>query len=89
MAFENLYRSFCQIPSVVVWRYKLDCAVLSYFHYYLAGVLLSIRCVIGAMIGGPELDFSSSVTIFPIFGLTAVLEILSFPALASGDNIAD
>jgi hypothetical protein len=26
---------------------------------------------------------------FPIFGLTAVLKILSFPALASGDNIAD
>ncbi len=41
------------------------------------------------MVGGPELEFSSSVTFFPIFGLTAVLKILSFPALASGDNIAD
>ncbi len=38
------------------------------------------------LLGGPELEFSSSVTFFPIFGLTAVLKILSFPALASGDN---
>ncbi len=38
-------------------------------------------------IGGPELEFSSSVTFFPTFGLTAVLKILSFPALALGDNI--
>ncbi len=42
-----------------------------------------------AEVGGPELEFSSSVTFFPIFGLTAVLKILSFPALASGDNIAN
>ena len=41
------------------------------------------------LLGGPELKFSSSVTFFPIFGLTAVLKILSFPALALGDNIAD
>jgi hypothetical protein len=43
-------------------------------------------------VGGPELKFSSSVTFFqffPIFGLTAILKILSFPALALGDNIAD
>ncbi len=41
------------------------------------------------VIGGPELEFSSSVTLFPIVGLTAVLKILSFPALELGDNIAD
>ncbi len=41
------------------------------------------------MLGGPELKFSSSITFFPIFGLTAVLKILSFPALALGDNIAN
>jgi hypothetical protein len=41
------------------------------------------------LLGGPELEFSSSVTFFPIFGLTTILKILSFPALALGDNIAD
>jgi len=40
-------------------------------------------------IGGVVLEFLSSVPFFPIFGLTAVLKILSFPALALGDNIAD
>jgi hypothetical protein len=44
---------------------------------------------VNILVGGPELKFSSSVTFFPIFGLTAVLKILSFPALALGDNIAD
>jgi hypothetical protein len=48
------------------------------------------KCLSGVvLIGGPELKFSSSVTFFPIFGLTAVLKILSIPALALGDNIAD
>ncbi len=42
-----------------------------------------------ALLGGPALEFLSSVPFFPIFGLTAVLKILSFPALALGDNIAD
>jgi hypothetical protein len=44
---------------------------------------------IGADVGGPELKYLSSAPFFPIFGLTAVLKILSFRALALGDNIAD
>jgi hypothetical protein len=35
------------------------------------------------------LKYLSSTPFFPIFGLTAVLKILSFQALALGDNIAD
>jgi hypothetical protein len=37
----------------------------------------------------PGLWYLSSAHFFPIFGLTAVLKILSFRALALGDNIAD
>jgi hypothetical protein len=40
-------------------------------------------------LGGPELKYLSSAPFFPIFGLTAVLKILSFRALALGDNITD
>jgi hypothetical protein len=41
------------------------------------------------VVGGPELKYLSSTPFFPIFGLTTVLKILSFQALALGDNIAD
>ncbi len=50
---------------------------------------VGIGALVSLKVGGPELEFSSSVTFFPIFGLTAVLKILSFPALVLGDNIAD
>ncbi len=42
-----------------------------------------------AQVGGSELKYLSSAPFFPIFGLTAVLKILSFRALVLGDNIAD
>ena len=56
-------------------------------------VLTSMSGRWGSMVvGGPVLKFVSSKTVsplFPIFGLTAVLKILSFGALALGDNIAN
>jgi hypothetical protein len=42
-----------------------------------------------SMLGGPELKYLSTAPFFPIFGLTAILKILSFQALALGDNIAN
>jgi hypothetical protein len=41
------------------------------------------------LLGGVVLKFLLSALFFPIFGLTAVVKILSFRALALGDNIAD
>ena len=40
-------------------------------------------------LGGPAIKYLSSALFFPIFGLTAVLKILSFQALALGDKIAN
>jgi hypothetical protein len=39
--------------------------------------------------GGPLIKYLSSGLFFSFFGLTAVLKILSFGALALGDNIAN
>jgi hypothetical protein len=42
-----------------------------------------------AEVGGPLIKYLSSGPFFSFFGLTAVLKILSFGALALGDNIAN
>ncbi len=50
---------------------------------------IKMACDVGAFVGGPLIKYLSSGPFFFFFGLTAVLKILSFGALALGDNIAN
>jgi len=50
---------------------------------------IKMACDVGAFVGGPLIKYLSSSPFFSFFGLTAVLKILSFGALALGDNIAN
>ncbi len=75
----------CYIVVLLYIVMLSNIVMLLYCHF----IILTCCYIVMLLLGGPELKFSSSVTFFPIFGLTAVLKILSFRALALGDNIAD